>query len=226
MAKPSSDRIKVSIIGTHLLFNEAIGSLLDKLPGIYFVGQFPEFEEPLKAITNGSTELVLLISPEASSLTPILSLIGRQAKVRALCLSTEWTAAQALEHIQAGALGCIAADISAEELGAAVRQAARGEVALSKELQQEIILSLSAGPSIRTDPITDLTSREADVLTLVCEGLSNKQIAQNLYLSVRTVENHLGNIYSKLGVSSRTEAAVLALQNGWVRPKSMSEKNT
>jgi DNA-binding NarL/FixJ family response regulator len=60
-----------------------------------------------------------------------------------------------------------------------------------------------------------LSPREAEVLALVCAGLSNKEIAQRLYLSLRTVENHLAAIYSKLGVDSRTEAAVLAVRRGW-----------
>ena len=93
-----------------------------------------------------------------------------------LFLAPTWTLDQALAALQAGAIGCLSAGITAGELVVALRQAARGEVTL----------------------------------------LSNKETAQRLFLSVRTVENYLAYIYGKLGVHSRTEAAVLALQQGWL----------
>lgn len=133
-----------------------------------------------------------------------------------LLLSLDWTLSQVQAALQAGVVGCLSADMSAEDLGNALRQAARGEITLSRELQKSLIMMLVEERQTDRLSFEDLSLREREVLILVCEGLSNKQIAQRLYLSVRTVENHLANIYTKLEVESRTEAAVFALQQGWM----------
>jgi DNA-binding NarL/FixJ family response regulator len=133
-----------------------------------------------------------------------------------LLLSLDWTLSQVQAALQAGVIGCLSADMSAEDLGNALRQAVRGEITLSRELQKNLIMMLAEEGQTDKLSFEDLSLREKEVLILVCEGLSNKQIAQRLYLSVRTVENHLANIYTKLEVESRTEAAVFALQQGWI----------
>lgn len=135
-----------------------------------------------------------------------------------LLLSLEWTPVQVQTVLKAGAVGCLAGEVTVEELGSAIRQAARGEIALSSDLQRALIKSLARGQPSPRAPFESLSPREQEVLTLVCQGLSNKQIAQRLYLSVRTVENHLASVYNKLGVHTRTEAAVLALEQGGISP--------
>ena len=95
----------------------------------------------------------------------------------------------------------------------AIRQVARGESYWPPELAQQVVSSLANTESSRVSLIEPLTDREREVLQLVAQGLSNKDIAQKLYLSVRTVEGHLANIYGKLQVKSRTEAALWAMQN-------------
>jgi DNA-binding NarL/FixJ family response regulator len=133
-----------------------------------------------------------------------------------LLFAPNWPISQVREVLQAGAAGCLDAEMSLEELAAALRQSARGEIALSPSLQRALILVMVGGEKTEMRSFETLSAREKEVLTLVCEGLSNKQIAQRLYISIRTVENHLARLYSKLGVNSRTEAAVLALQKGWI----------
>jgi len=153
--------------------------------------------------------------------------------LRVLCLSPTWTPQEALAALQAGAIGCLSGGITAAELAVALRQAARGEVTLSPDLARDLIARLAQActergrsdqPPPAAGPEETLTPREQEVLKLVCHGLSNKEIAQRLLLSVRTVENHLANIYGKLGVRSRTEAAVLALQRGWVKNRGLAGK--
>ncbi len=117
--------------------------------------------------------------------------------------------------LEAGAGGCIMETASVEELLSAIRQVARGETFLSPPILNQL-LSSSAVQRDQTRPqVEPLTEREQDVLKLLAQGLSNKDIAQKLYLSVRTVEGHLANIYGKLQVKSRTEAALWAAQQGF-----------
>jgi len=211
------DGIQVWVAGPHELLNQAIGNLLAGLPGMEWAGQSPDLAASIPQLPADSPALVLLTLPQSADFDPLPTLLQQYPRLRVLCLSLVWTLENVQAALEAGAMGCLTADISASDLGASLRQAARGEVALSSDLQRALILEVARSHSVQAVPSYErLSSREQQVLALVCEGLSNKQIAQHLYLSVRTVENHLANVYSKLRVRSRTEAAVLALQQGWV----------
>ncbi len=211
-----SNPIRVLLVSPHRLLGEALSALMAGLPGIEPIGQ----AEDLAALTAPSLEeksdLVLLTCPRAADLERLPTFLREHPRVRVLSLSLAWSLHQALATLQAGAIGCLSADVTTDELAIALRQAARGEMVLSPDLARDLITHLAQEQSSPTGPHGCLTPREREILTLVCHGLSNKEIAQHLYLSVRTVENHLASIYGKLGVRSRTEAAVLAVQRGWV----------
>jgi DNA-binding NarL/FixJ family response regulator len=170
---------------------------------------------------------------------------GTQLTPRVLCVSPSWTAEGVLAALHAGATGYLSADLTEADLAAALRQAVTGEITLSPELARDVIAELASRPqppaetpprhAISGPPSTPyvqpptalmesaqmdsqsarLSEREMEILHMVCEGMGNKEIAQRLFLSLRTVENHLANVFAKLGVRSRTEAAVLAVQHGW-----------
>jgi two-component system, NarL family, response regulator LiaR len=103
---------------------------------------------------------------------------------------------------------------SDDELLAAIRQVARGETFLPSSIAKQVVTELAARSESRAQPAEPLADREREVLLLLAQGLSNKDIAQKLYLSVRTVEGHLANVYGKLRVKSQTEAALWAAQRG------------
>jgi len=204
--------IQVWVSGSHTLLNQGLVAMLSGVPGI-----LPVLET--SASPTSQPKLVLLLLPASDHLdTVIQHYIHQQSSARVLVLSLAWTPEVAVHALQAGAAGCLNADLTPGELAAALRQASRGEIVLSADLQHAIVLEMARSPaSTNVIPFERLSERERDVLVLICQGLSNKQIAQHLYLSVRTVENHLRRLYQKLGVSSRTEAAVLAMQQGWFR---------
>ena len=211
------DGIQVWVAGPHELLNQAIGNLLAGLPGVEWAGGGPDLAASIPQLPPTRPVLVLLALPQPADFDRLPALLQQHPCLRVLCLSLAWTLEEVQAALKAGAMGCLSADISLSDLGVSLRQAARGEVALSSDLQRALILEVARSHSVQAVPSYErLSSREQQVLALVCEGLSNKQIAQHLYLSVRTVENHLANVYSKLRVRSRTEAAVLALQQGWV----------
>ncbi len=215
MAEQRAHSIRVVVVGPYSLFNEALAALLVELPGIEFAGQAEYLTTLPDSWLKNSPDLALVVCPQPADLER-LSALGRQhPHLRVLCLALNWTLDQALATLRAGAIGCLSASITAGELGVALRQAARGEVTLSPDLARDLITHLAQDQPSPAGSYERLTPREQEVLRLVCHGLSNKEIAQRLFLSVRTVENHLTNIYGKLGVRSRTEAAVLAVQRGW-----------
>ncbi|GAB4577457.1 MAG: response regulator transcription factor [Anaerolineales bacterium] len=214
MASFSQGRIRVWITGPFGLYNQALAALVSTLPGLECAGTTLLSD----SIPSEEADLILMALSPPSGLESFYRFQEGRSSPKVLLLTMAWTLDQVKEALQAGAAGWLEAEISTEELASAIRQVARGEVALSAVLQRALIQELTHSTSARSPAHEALSAREKEVLALVCTGMSNKQIAQRLYLSVRTVENHLASLYGKLGVSSRTEAAVLALQHGWIPP--------
>ncbi len=169
------------------------------------------------AETQPSPDVVLLVLSAPVDVDIVRALRRSRPETSVVLIAAAWTGTQARAALEAGARGCLVAELAPEELAAAIRQVAHGEVALSPDVTRSVIADLGR-PRVADPPAgaRSLSPREREILALVCQGLANKQIAQRLYLSLRTVENHLASVYAKLGVASRTEAAVLAVQNGLV----------
>lgn len=119
--------------------------------------------------------------------------------------------------IRAGALSYILKDIGPDELGEAVRKAARGEAVIHPRVATRVIQEVQGIRKDHTNPFTELTDREMEVLRLIAAGLSNQDIAEQLVISEKTVKGHVSNILGKLHVADRTQAAVYAWQKGIVR---------
>lgn len=117
--------------------------------------------------------------------------------------------------LRAGATGLISRDSTVGDLARAIIAVGRGEIVLPEGLATRALLALAQGKVNQGRPSDNLTEREQEVLTYLAQGHTNKDIAQLLFLSVRTVEAHLHNIYGKLSVTSRTEAALWAVNNGY-----------
>ena len=117
--------------------------------------------------------------------------------------------------LQAGATGFLDRNASVPDLARAIIAIGRGEIVLPPQLAPQVLRLLARGGVKEERPLDSLTEREKEVLTLLAQGLTNKDIAQTLILSVRTIEAHLRNIFSKLQVQSRTEAVLLAVHHGY-----------
>lgn len=124
-----------------------------------------------------------------------------------------------LPLLRAGVQGIVSRDDSVTDLARALTAAARGEMALPPAIARRALTALATGEAVGEGLAEDLTERETEVLHLLAEGMTNKDIAQTLILSVRTIEAHLRSIYGKLGVSSRTEAALWAVKHGYAAPQ-------
>ncbi len=209
--------MNIWIISPFNLIGLALEALLAGIPGVNPSGRSQSISEFANHLQAGEPLLGLWLLYPHSDLETLALLHDQHPGLRVVCLAFSWTPAQAHTALQAGASGCVDAAISREELAEALRQAWRGEVVLSSGIQRALIIDWVAQKEAVEPGFEALSTRELEVLSHVSQGLSNKQIAQSMYLSVRTVENHLSKIYSKLNVNSRTEAAVIALQHGWVK---------
>ena len=203
--------VRVGVAGPHQLLNDGLAAVLSSLPGIEVVYAARSMRDVLTRYRWVPGDVVLLLCGSANDLPAIYE----QTEAAVIVVALAWAPDDAIRAMHAGVKGCLEIDVSADELAVAVRQAARGDVVLSPALAKSVVSRMVAGFHSAHPPADPLSPREHEVLALVVEGLSNKEIAQRLFLSLRTVENHLASAFGKLGVRSRTEAAVKAIQLGW-----------
>lgn len=199
-----TQRLTVAVGGGCLLDRAALSALVSGLPGLHVV-----------TLDSDPPPHVLVWDVSAGDLAELLRLPPGIALL--LLVTTDNYSA-----LPAGVAGLFSKDETPEALGIAIRQVARGEQYLSPSLalallQHQRAVDPSALLSVAGQALSTLTDREREILTLLAEGLSNKAIAARLYLSVRTIEGHLANLYTRLGVHSRTEAALIAIQHN-LRP--------
>ena len=147
--------------------------------------------------------------PDMDGVDAIRAICQKHPQIKVIALSSFKEGTRIMNALEAGAIGYLTKDISAEELAWAIRAAHSGRATLSPDVSQALVQAANKSPA----PGSDLTEREREVLALMVEGLNNTQIAGKLSVSPSTVKSHVSNILSKLGVSSRTEAVTLAFRH-------------
>lgn len=192
--------ICVAVLSERPLVRQGLAALLREIPGL---------EVASSEVVTASTAQVLLVDSGLPNLETLLAQ-WHSASQRPLVIALEENPDEAERLLHKGARGYVSLASSLPELVECVLEVARGEVGLPAQLSRQLLSRLSGVGSSQalTEP---LSGREQEILSLLCQGFSNKAIAQKLYLSVRTVEGHLANLYAKLGVNSRTQAALVGL---------------
>lgn len=203
------------ILASTALYRAAWTALLAEQPDIVVAGAVGDISE-LPAIIQSNQPTTLLV--DSSPLLPPLihQLKTNVPELGLLFLIESYELDHILPLLQAGATGCISRDESVADLARAIVAVGRGEIWLPPAMAARALAALARGETAGGDDLIEpLTERETDVLRLLAQGLTNKDIAQSLILSVRTVEAHLRNIFGKLNVTSRTEAALWATRHGY-----------
>lgn len=206
---------RLIILSSASLHREAWRALLSGQPAILIVDAVADAFEvvPLLQPDQPTTILVDVLSPQPD-LAQQLRTVAPEAGLLFLIQSYELS--EVLVLLRAGATGCISRDASLGDLARAIIAVGRGEIALPPHVAGRALAALARGEPVSDDGLIEpLSEREVEVLRLLAQGLTNKDIAQTLILSVRTVEAHLRNIFGKLGVHSRTEAALWAVEHGY-----------
>jgi DNA-binding NarL/FixJ family response regulator len=202
------------ILASATLYRAALRSLLADQPDITVAGAVGDISRVSTLLQPGQPATLLIdlpppLLPLTQQLRTIVPTLGL------LFLVDSYELDQILPLLRAGATGCISRDEPVAELARAIIAVGRGEITLPPSIARRALTALARGESPAGDLIEPLSDREADVLQHLAQGMTNKDIAQSLILSVRTVEAHLRNIFGKLGVRSRTEAALWATKHGY-----------
>jgi NarL family two-component system response regulator LiaR len=211
----SRDSIRVLIADDHAIVRKGIRALLATEPHIEVVGEAQDGREALTEAQKSQPDVILmdLVMPGMSGLEATRQITAHQPEVRVLVLTSFAGDDKVFPAIKAGALGYLLKDSGPEELVQAIQQVYRGESSLHPSIARKLLRELS-DPSERgadTDPLTD---REIEVLQLVAQGQSNRDISAQLAISEATVRTHVSKILSKLNLCSRTQAALYALREG------------
>lgn len=205
--------LRLLLADDHPVVRAGLRALLATDPGVDVVGEATTAEDAVRLAGELAPDVVLMdlqFGAGMSGLDATAEICARPAAPRVLILTTYDTEADILEAVAAGAAGYLLKDTPPEELTAAVRNAAAGKSVLAPSVAGRLM-------SRMRDPLPSLTTREAEVLGLVADGLSNQQISKKLFLSQATVKSHLVHIYAKLGVDSRTSAVAAARARGLIR---------
>jgi NarL family two-component system response regulator LiaR len=210
----SSTEIRVLIVDDHDMVRQGMETFLKAYDDLELVGQAADGAEAIQLSKQLCPDVIVmdLILPDMAGPEVIRAILESQPDVRVLALSSFQTPKLIREALQAGVIGYLTKDVSTKELADAIRAAKEGKPTLAPEAYEVLVRSTSRVASSRYN----LTDRERDVLSLMVEGQTNRQIAQNLSVSLSTVKFHVSSILAKLSVSSRTEAVALAMQHDLV----------
>lgn len=205
----------VIILASATLHREAWYALLANQPDLSVAGAVGDLSQTSKfLLPDQSTTLLVDLPPPLPQLAQQLK--TNNPGLELLFLVDSYDLDQILPLVRAGATGCISRNESVADLARAIIAVGRGEIWLPQAIAGQALAALARGETTRSNDLVEpLTERETDVLQLLAQGFTNKDIAQTLILSVRTVEAHLRNIFGKLDVTSRTEAALWATRNGY-----------
>lgn len=214
--------VKVLVVDDQSLIREGIASLLALQPGIEVVATASDgpSAEDLAAEKSPDVILMDIKMPDQDGIETARRILAKMPAVRILMLTTLEDDEYIVKSLNAGAVGYLLKDILAADLGQAVRMANRGIFQLAPTVAGRLIkLSGAAEKGFAsgdeyTDRVAGLTPRERDVLKLLAAGYTNREIAGALYLSEGTVKNVVSNIFTRLGIDDRVQAAAIAIRNG------------
>jgi DNA-binding NarL/FixJ family response regulator len=209
-----SDSLRVVVADDQQVVREGLVALLGLIDGVEVAGAAANGAEAVELVAVGNVDVVLM-----DLRMPVLDGIQATARITAdfpdvavLVLTTYADDASIANALRAGARGYLTKDAGRTEIGAALRSTAAGQSTFDPEVSKRLIAGLSPQPADRD---TDgLTAREIEVLRLIAQGLSNSEIAEQLFISEATVKTHINNTFAKIGARHRAEAVRYAYRKG------------
>jgi DNA-binding NarL/FixJ family response regulator len=223
-APEQAGTIRVLLVDDQPLLRTGFRMVLGTEPGLTVVGEAGDGEEGAELARRLLPDVVLMDirMPRLDGVGATRRIVEAGLPTRVLVLTTFDLDEYVLGALRAGASGFVTKDVPADELVDAIRVVAAGEAVVAPRILRRLLDQYARhlpDPAATTAPVIEgLTERENEVLVLIARGLSNAEIARNLYVSETTVKTHVGHVLTKLGVRDRVQAVVLAYESGLVRP--------
>ncbi|MFM1651258.1 response regulator [Brevibacillus sp. B_LB10_24] len=229
------EEISIVLVDDHKLFREGVKRILEMEGGFKVVGEGSDGEEATYLVEEHKPDVVLLDinMPNINGVSAAENVIESNPQTRIIILSIHDDEGYVFRTLRTGASGYLLKEMEAEDLVEAVRVVARGGSYIHPKVTGKLIdefrrlsvqeeavgrpLTMENTPVLDARVIESLTRREREVLQLMAEGKSNRAIGEFLYISEKTVKNHVSSILQKLGVQDRTQAVVICIKNGWVK---------
>lgn len=224
MSVSNNKDIRLILADDHAVVRTGTRQLLERQPDFQIVGEASDGVEAVQLAHDLQPDVVVMDvrMPRMSGVEATKRIKQECPAVRVLVLTAHDDDEYVFALLQSGADGYLLKTAEFEDLVKAIHTVAAGQSALAPEVAGKVVAQFTSGKSLpdvladKPDDYDGLTERELGILRLVGKGLSNKQIGKELYISDRTVQAHLSNIFSKLGVGSRTEAVMHAVRKNWI----------
>lgn len=214
------EKLAVLIADDHTLFREGLRFICESLGDFHVVGEAENGRKAIELAKSHSPDIILMdISmPEVNGMQACNEIIMHNPSTKIIILTMYHEDNHLFDAIKAGARGFLLKDTSGEKLIAGVRAVHNGEILLPKDMAMKVLGEFRrlSQENVRSTDMEQLTPAEMNVLKLVAQGEENRSIAATLNVSEKTVSNRLSEIFAKLYVNNRTQAALVALRRGWV----------
>jgi DNA-binding NarL/FixJ family response regulator len=216
--------IRIMVVDDHAIVRRGLLAYVDTVPTLEVVGEAADGQAAVTQLQRWQTlgeplpQVVLmdLQMPRMGGVEATAAIVRAHPEVKVVVLTSFGEVERVHAALAAGAAGYLLKDADPEEVATAIRAAAAGEVHLDAAVARQLTRRMAAPQA----GLSSLTAREREILTLVAQGHSNREIAERLVISERTARTHVSNVLTKLQLASRTQAALLAIREGLIAPPS------
>lgn len=219
MNEASRETICVLLVDDHAVVRQGLRAFFEAQGDIEVIGEAENGRQAVEFALQTAPDVVLmdLIMPDMDGVEATRQVKAASPRTQVVIFTSYYKDEHIFPAIRAGALSYILKDASPDELAEAVRKAARSEAVINPRVAARLVQELQGSREEAVNPFVELSEREIEVLRLIAAGRSNKEIADELVISEKTVKSHVSNILSKLHLADRTQAAVFAWNQGIVR---------
>jgi NarL family two-component system response regulator LiaR len=212
----AAEKIKVLIVDDHQVVRQGLRTFLELLDDISVVGEAEDGKQAVELVLALKPDVVLmdLVMPRMDGITATQQVVGLGIPTKVIALTSFTEDDKVFPAIQAGAASYLLKNVSPDDLAEAIRAVHHGEARLHPEITRKLMQQVSQSRNTaQENPLSSLTEREKEVLRLVAAGSNNREIAQELVISEKTVKTHVSNILGKLNLEQRTQIVIYAVKH-------------